>query len=166
MNTKYIIAAVVVIVLLIVATSTMYNPHTELMSDWLYGYWVGDSTFCEDTNISSILLFIGDEKDPSGSTAERPAYIIINNNIANQPLDITYKKPSKFDIANMTNITNKVQPFSVDAHLEFSDEDIDIPSEVTLELDVSSGRLRMHDGETMYGIFYKDHEVTNVLAKN
>ena len=147
-----IIAAVIVLLIIIYLVSTNRGSKSSLdPENYVYGHWIADSGFCDESEISSMQIFIGKAAEDC-TDVERPAYILINNDIANQEFEIKYKK-------------GKLQgdTYKVEAVLEFSDE-IDIPEEVTLEFNIMKGRLRIHDDDTVYGIMYKDHEVSNMLV--
>lgn len=149
-------AVVILIIIIVVLVHRLYVMHDatyERLSDYMYGYWVGDANFCEDAEISSILLFIG-ENTLKSPVYKRNAYLIINNDITNQQICINYNK-SDCAITDDKRCLVKVK-------IDFTDDTI-IPSDVHIDYDIVDGLLRIHDGETVYGVFYKDHEVTDML---
>lgn len=144
--------------MLIVFIYATYNPHVTLYNDYMYGYWVGDSIFCEQSEIDTLLLFIG-ELDNN----ERNGYLVIGNDVADMPIKIKYDNIRTFDTSRV-NFLKKVEKIKIPVTIEFSDE-IDIPNEVTLELDIINGTLRLFDSDTIYGVWRKDHEITAMFTK-
>lgn len=118
----------------------------------MYGFYIGDKAFCETADCSSIQIFIGEAV--SHSPTVKNAHIVINNSIANSPLTITYTKPTK--------CTRDI--YKIDTTLEF-EEHCDIPTQCTFEFNITDRTLKIYDADTVYGVFYKDNEVSKILKK-
>lgn len=146
---------IALIIILIICIIIYYNwpSDTTPYENFIYGYWVGDEGFCEESDISSMMFFIGKADTTKGSTFTRKAHLVINNDVTNQTLDISYSQPP---------LPKKMGKYKIQAKLTF-EEECDIPSDVTMEFDIIKGMLRIYKKDTMYGIFYKNNEVTNSL---
>jgi hypothetical protein len=147
----------------------------------MYGYWVADQKFCEDSGISSMMLFIGDvcsadekqtkfelmnESSADYKTADskserntkntsRAAYLVINNDITNQSLLLNYNRAN---LGFGTGLSSYKVPMSIDY-----EEECTIPGKVNFEFNMEKNRLRIHWKDKMYGIFYKDSEITKMF---
>lgn len=136
--------------------STPISPETRAYEKFIYGYWTGDEGFCEESDVSSMMLFIGKSDTSadnlSGKSITRKAHLVINNDVTNQTLDICYKPQCITDL----------KKYKVKAKLTF-EEECSIPENVTLEFDMVKGLLRIYADDTIYGVFYKNNEVSNCL---
>lgn len=156
-----VVISFVIIIIIILIAYNIYNVHGANYEDFMYGYWQGDEGFCEECEVSSMQLFIGNiaERnwfDKLKGKRERLAYLIMNDNITNQQIKITYRPSGGFSL--------KVSNYEISAEVEFQ-EDCGIPGEVIFEFDMVKGRLRIHDGKKIYAVMYKNHEISE-LAKN
>lgn len=156
-NSQLIIILIICIVLIYFVRTNLYNVHSQTYEDFMYGYWVADDGFCETAEISSMMLFIGDPIKWTKGKLQRNAYLVINNDVTNQPIKIQYTIPS-------TGYSTKLKKYNVKSHILF-EEEIDIPSDVTLEFDIPNGKLRIHDGENLYALLFKDTEISCTLRK-
>ena len=138
------VVVVLAVIIIIIAIHHIYTVHV-LCNKFLSGYWVADSMFCEESGVSSMLMFINKTHDIM--------YLVINNNITNQMVKMSCGG------GFLGTLNSKVYH----CVLEF-EEDCGIPSDVSLDLNVADGVLRIHDEKTIYGIFYKDHEVSLMFS--
>jgi hypothetical protein len=144
----YVWAIAITVVILIIYMMT--NIHRDAYEKYLSGFWIGDKAFCEESDVSQMLLFIGEKEN-----TRRQVYILITPEITNQ-------------IATMKMNASTTWGWSVGKHswncqIDF-EEDCGIPEKVKFHLDMINGILKIHDSKTMYGIFYKDAEVTNLVS--
>jgi hypothetical protein len=154
-----LLSMITIVVIVIICVITMLRRHQlAVYEEYVYGYWIGDSRFCEESGVSSMMLYIGEpsarKKSLLPGKVHRHAYIVINNDITNQPIEFTYcRQLPKLSI----------DKYKINTNIKFSEE-IEIPSDVTMEFDILHGVMRMYNksDSTMYGIFYKDHEVSNL----
>ena len=152
-------AFIIVAICVLIYYFAFYNMHGKDYEDFMFGYWVADDGFCEQSEIDSMMLFIGKpEKSKSvfGSFSGekcRPAHMVINEDIMNQKLNIKYQAIS-------SGTAKTVGKFSTRCNIDFDDE-CQIPPDVTFEFDVKKGSLRIFDGDHLYAMMYKDHEITN-----
>lgn len=155
---KYILIIIFVICIIFYyfVWNTSVSPETKAYENFIYGYWTGDEGFCEESDVSSMMLFIGKsdigEDKLSSQKITRKAYLVINNDVTNQTLDICYTP----------QCAKKIGKYKVDAKLKF-EEECSIPENVTLEFDMIKGLLKIYADDTIYGVFYKNNEVTNCL---
>ena len=155
---RYAIVVVIIIAMLIIFMYTIYNPHVDAWEKYMYGYWVGDSVFCEQSEIDTLLLFIGENENNV-----RNGYLVIGGDVADMPIKIKYNKLNAFD-PSRAKISKKLTTLRMPVEIEFTDE-IEIPSLLTMELDIISGTLRLFDQKTIYGVWRKDHEITAMFTK-
>jgi hypothetical protein len=139
--------AILVIILVLYGAGTM---HTSTYEDYLYGAWIAEGDdFCEDSEIASMTLFIG-AAERGWTKTTRQGYLIIMNDLCNQGLTLTYRRGWSGPF---------VSKYTISAHVEMDDEQL-WPSDVTIEIDMRSGLMRIHDGETVYARLYKQNEIT------
>jgi hypothetical protein len=186
-QTKKIAIALICIVVVIFLFSFASSKQDKIndYNDFMYGYWVGDNTFCESAKVSSMLLFIGKPKS-SGCSVSRDAYLIINNDVTNQPIVLKYNNPSILS----ADIRNRDQKIKVDADDDDNDDtdqktksvsifsteviripttvvytnpdEVIMPDKITMEFDIRRGMLRMFDSKTIYAVYYKENEITDI----
>ena len=106
---------------------------------YLYGMWVGGESFCEDAGITNMMMFIGERKKN-----KRIAYVVIGPDVYNDTCEIKCPTASK----------------KFKAKLIFTDEP-PMPTDLTIDLDMMRGQMRLYSGDTLYGVLYKNHEITN-----
>jgi len=106
---------------------------------YMYGMWVGGESFCNDADITNMMLFVGERKK-----GKRTAYLIIGPDVYNDIVTIKCPRENK----------------KFKATLEFVDT-TPMPTELTIDLDIILGQMRLYSGDTLYGVLYKNHEVTN-----
>lgn len=152
-----LIGAIIVVIVIVLMVITR-NPHSDVYNDYMYGYWVADGGFCEESDISSMMIFIGESESASWNKVSRNAYLIINNDITNQSIVLKHKPIRSFT----TKPSRTISKYKINVDIEFSDDDVDIDPSVVMEFDIKTGTMRMYNNDTIYGIFYKDHEVTNL----
>lgn len=159
MSVVYVSIVIICIIVIAYQTVKLYKVNktqSKYNEQLVYGYYVGDPAFCETAGCSSIQIFIGHvvEEESDSKNNVRRAHLLINNDIANTGLKITYPKKPK---------TNTLEKYSFDAELEF-EEKCDIATDCTFEFDMKNRMLRIYDDTTVYGIFYKDNEITKLLS--
>jgi len=154
-KTKFGIAIIIIAVCMIIWFVSSWNVHGEEYENFMYGYWVADDNFCEESEIDSMLLFIGRPSKKS-SAITRPAHMIITDDIMNQKLTISHPKIK-------SGLSRKLKSFSVDCEIEF-EEECQIPNKVTMDFDICKGSLRMHKDGNLYAVMHKDHEITEKFS--
>lgn len=147
---KFYILIIVLIILYVFAT---WNISAN--EDYLYGFWVAENDeFCQNSEIDSMMLFIG-EPDKGWIKSSRNCYLIIMNDICNQGLTLTYMRgwagPG-------------IGKYNISARAEFDTEQI-WDDNVNLSIDIRNGTLIITGREdTIYAKLVKMHDTTN-LAK-
>ena len=115
--------------------------------DRIDGFWVISSQFCEDAEIDNFVLLIK-EVDLFGDAA---AYVLLsrdNEILVNEPCSVRIRRNF----------------FSRKYKITFKDLEVDgFPLVQTME--IQGDRMRLFDGETLYGEFFKDTENTYLLKK-
>lgn len=149
-TTRHYAAAILVLVVICVIyyIATMNAPQYNAA---LGGLWVADPTFCERAEISSMLLFIGDEL-PGGEP--RNGYIIVidedDSVVTNQGFSIDIRGGWAGPL---------ISTYSTAAKIEFDDENLwtgdDSIAAVTLQLDVIEGVLRVMCGDELYARLHR-----------
>ena len=147
---------IVVIIVLLVLYFRSQSARKDSLRDYkkfLEGFWVADGGFCEESDISSMLLFIGEVYDK----CHHKAYLVINNNITKQALVLKIKNESlKYD-------DGAIPSYRADLEIEF-EEPCDIPEKIKLTADMKTGCLKLHDDDTIYGLFFKENEISSMLV--
>lgn len=155
---KYVVVLVLVLVIVVI-----WNIATMNINDYdhyLYGLWVGDDEFCEDAEIDSMLLFIGDPENSMTSTS-RNAYIVIQADgevASNQGLVIKYSKGWAGP---------NLGKYTVTADVDFDDEQLwSDDGRVKITVDMRTGVMRVWAGEQLYAKLYKSMELSNVMTSD
>lgn len=146
-------AVIVVSICMIIWIISTWNIHGSDYENFVNGFWVADDAFCDESEIDSMLLFIGKYDKKSG---ERPAHMIIADDIMNQKINIKHKKIS-------SGLSRGVNKFSIECEMEF-EEECQIPPNVTMDFDIRKGSLRIHKDGNLYAIMHKDHEISETFA--
>lgn len=143
-----LLGALTVLIVLII----IFNLNVSKYEEAMYGLWIADDNFCEEAEVDSILIFIG---RPNGLFfKERPAYIIISPDIANEPFKMRYRSGWGGPF---------IGKYTIGAEVTFEGENQPIESRVSIEVDLIEGRMRIFAGEKLYGRFYRENQVTSLL---
>jgi hypothetical protein len=153
---KYILAAIIIVIIVIFWNIATVN--TSNYEDYLYGLWVGDDNFCEEADIQSILVFIG-EPESCLSGMERNGYVIIqydDNDVYNQGFTMNYSR----DWAGPG-----VPKYTICADIDFDEEQMwTEDGRVKITTDMKTGVMRIHYDGQLYAKLYKDNTVSNVMV--
>lgn len=139
-------AVIVIVVLVVVYWITHYN--TTEYEDYLYGFWVAEAdAFCEDAEIDSLLMFIGEKEN-----GIRNCYLVIMPEIANQ----------SFTLSHGTSMAGPgISNYEVKAAVSFDEEPL-WPDEVNINVDMRDGTIKISSGDTIYVRAQKQHDTTNI----
>ena len=86
-----------------------------------------------------------------GNKIKRNARLLIDKEITDQDIIITYKKPpSGFTIS----------PYKLNVEMEYTDEKL-WNDKITFEFDFMKNSLRIYDEDELLGYFYKDNEISD-----
>lgn len=147
MKIYLLILFIVIITYYAASWNVSYNEY------YLYGFWVADNDeFCTDSEIESMLLYVG-ESDRKGGKTTRLCYIIIMNNICQQGLTLSYT-PS------WSNFITGLNSYTINAKVEFDEEDI-WPEFVNIDINLLNGSMKIHHDGTIYAKLVKQNETTN-----
>jgi hypothetical protein len=150
------IAAVIIIFIILIIFYNIFNWNTRAYEDYMYGCWVAeDDAFCEDAEIDSMMIFIGEPESKGifGSTV-RNCYLIIMTDMANDGFTLQYS-PQWGGVG--------VGKYSVHAKVCF-DEDQLWDENVLLTINVIKGtmKIRGKDSDMVYARLNKQHDITNI----
>jgi len=166
---------VILIVIIIVYYAYCHNKLEDKEStDIISGYWVGDKNFCKDSMIENMLLCMKKKKNTigivqgaSGADEIYNAYLIITDlkspqtdsvgNIIDEIVEIRFKPYSQTSKTSQNDKNTRVYKYK--ANIGFKKKE-DIPNEVIFEFQPLDGILRIYKDKKMYGILYKDNEVS------
>jgi hypothetical protein len=151
MEYKYIFAAVAIIIIIYYLLT--YN--TSTFEQYMYGLWSADSDFCNTAGISSMLLFIGPAINGWFSTS-RAGYIIIADDISNQPLSIDYT--TGYGMLGHTYTINAKFKFDIEDIFECGD------NEIKMTFDMLAGSLKIYSNDKVYAKLYKQNDISNLFA--
>ena len=149
---NYLIIIVVILIVYFCSATFAANSNNTSHEDFMYGYWNADKGFCNEADISAIMMFIGKPVGKNPAKKKRPAYMLIGDGVMNQPLEINYWKSPHF----------KSGEFSVSASFDYSEE-CELPENMTMDFNMAQGTMKLYSGETLYGLFYKDNEISNLF---
>jgi hypothetical protein len=141
-----IICVVVVILIIVIYFIVYYN--TSNYEDYLYGFWVAEGdAFCDDAEIDSLLLFIGEKKNN-----KRECYLVIMPDVVNQAFTMTHS-------SSMAG--PGISDYKVSAGVEFEEDQI-WPDNVDIKVDMRDGTIKIYSSDTMYVNAQKQHDTTNI----
>ena len=106
--------------------------------NYIEGFWVADDVFCEESDISSMLLYIG-----PGSTA--PGYLVIMDNVCNQG----------FEVKIGMNRALSPTKYSINCDFIFDDEPI-WPQSCHVNIDMATGTMTITSGKELLAVLRKD----------
>jgi hypothetical protein len=143
-------------VALVIVLIYIYWAQKKINEEYIEGLWVADPDFCEEADIGAMMMYIGPPiwSIWSAFSTERNAHIIIPDKDVNEPIKLTHGGLGG----------GKIVHFS--ASVEGSDGPVLnglFPSHVSCEISLLYGYLKIYEGDTLYGLFYKNHEVTNMF---
>ena len=144
--------AILVIIILITIYYT-YSIHNRVYEEAIEGLWVSPDVYNENANIVLMRLFIGkpEKMGGLGNKIKRNARLLIDKEITDQDIIITYKKPpSGFTIS----------PYKLNVEMEYTDEKL-WNDKITFEFDFMKNSLRIYDEDELLGYFYKDNEISD-----
>lgn len=141
--------AVLVVIIIILYYIASWNTNTY--EDYLYGFWTaaGDD-FCEESDIESMMVFIG-EPEISRSSRTRTCYIIIMNDLSAQGFTLEYK-------SSWASIGSR--KYEICADVLFDDEQI-WPTKVNISVDMRVGIMKIYRDGVIYAKINKQHDITN-----
>lgn len=143
---------IVIIIILLYVFSTW---NTSANENYLYGFWVADGDdFCEESEIDSMLVFIG-EPEPGWFSTTRTCYIIIMNDLCAQGFTLNYS-------TGWAGIG--VGKYRINAKVKFDDEDI-WPDKVHIDVDMRDGTMKIHSDGVIYARLNKQHDTTNLARQ-
>lgn len=146
--------AIIIIVVILIIFYNIFNWNTQSYEDYLYGCWVAeDDAFCEEADIDSMMIFIGEPERKWTGSVVRNCYIIIMTDMANDGFTLSYT-PQWGGVG--------VGKYSVKAKVQF-DEDQLWDENVTISMNVLKGTMKIisDDGSTVYARLNKQHDITN-----
>ena len=148
------IAACIFIIIVILYFTATWNVNTY--EDYLYGFWIAeDDEFCEDSEIDSMLLFIGKPED-NWFSRERTCYLVIMNNICAQGFKMKHR-------TGWGGIG--ISDYKINAEIAFDDEQIwDDNVKITVDMRTGTMKIVGADG-TLYAKLNKQHDVSNITNK-
>jgi hypothetical protein len=120
--------------------------------EFLTGMWKGDDAFCESSGLSSMLLYIG---SPDGKRhTQRECFLVMNNDITCQEIKISYRRGK--------TPWGRVGKYRVKADIEFSEDPVWPEKNLTFDFDMLTGKLCIHCDGNLYGLLYRDNELTDM----
>ena len=151
-----IAAAVLITFLFIIIMFVGFDGRISEYEDFCTGLWVADKDFCAESGVDSMMMYLGPETS-SYLTTTRQCHLLINDDYSNQGFTMTYSKGSIIGIPTVHH------EYNITPTLEFEEDEV-MPSEVHMEISMMRNMIRIYDDDQLYGIFYKDHETTDICG--
>lgn len=136
----YFLAIVIVLVIVLVLI------YDNTFKGYFPGMWTGDKIFCKDSGIDNVTLYV----EGSGDSNDYQCAMIINDKIYD------FKVVS----AGFSGYTDCAE---VECTVT-STNAIPLPPTITVSIDKKKGILKITSDSLLYGIFYKNHELTNYFS--
>jgi len=136
------IAVIIVVVIIFIYFLQKYYDREA----YLFGFWgAQDDEFCREGNIKSMMLFI-DEVGPGWFTLERNCCLVIVT-------DDIY-------VGNFVMSYGRFSPGCVT--VKFEDDPI-WPDRLKMDVNISTGLLKIYNDENIFAILTKNHVITNMI---
>jgi len=143
---------IITCILYIIILQYKYNTYLEFMQ----GFWVSDPTFCEESNIQSMMFYINNENKTMKILIQQE-----DKNLENTTYDTKICK--LFNNNNLT-INNECIEYKLTLTEQKDTKKNNIMNgEYLLYLSVSKGILTLYKDEKIYGLLYKDNLSTSKL---
>jgi len=151
----YIVIIVILLILLIFSYASKGYIYDKLLS----GFYNADTDFCDEAGLDMFCLYINNDIDKSG---RRSGYVLMksdDNILLNEPTSIKLTRNIQFFNKNIIHY-----------NIEFEDinnEDV-FPRVQLLKFYPMSGKLILSCDDTIYGVFYKsgqDSEIKYIMDK-
>lgn len=120
---------------------------------YIEGYWVGDEEFCEQSEVDSVLFYIGESS--GWFRQSREAYLVICDDVISQALTLEYRR----------GWSSGPGEYRIVAAATFEDPEESVwPDEVEIVTDITRGTMLIRDPETgeIYLRATKNNEITNL----
>lgn len=123
-------------IVICIITIYLYNRYTiaSLKREMLAGFWVVDDTFKESSGIDEMIFWFGPEKGSSIS-----GYIVLvvdGKEEYNDTVKMTYKGGT----------------------IHFNKVIHNIPQNLSVDIDIASGRMLLSNGDTLYAKLYRKNQ--------
>lgn len=151
-----------VVIIIIIIIYTLFTLHTKKYEDYLTGVWVADagSDFCKESDIESMMLYIGPPEYNWYGRATRQCYIVIMPGVA-ESLTLQYTK-------NWCG--PNIGDYILHGLAEFDDNQI-WEENVIIETSMMDGNMNIYTmtvddtdhNKLMYARLYKQHETTDLV---
>lgn len=159
MNIPVASLAVVICVIIVV----VYYYSISFAENFMTGYWISDASFADAAGISSMLLYIAPSEGLMTKT--RKIYLVINNDIANQMMEISYGRGLALSPFHDYRVNVGITYLQDDGETPASDsDDVDRTwgNNVVFELNIAESRLRIYQGDKLHAILFKDGEISSM----
>lgn len=148
---NYVLAFIIVTIVILLYS----RSQAAMYEDYITGLWIADGGFCEESEIESMMMFFGKPESvcriPFFAKNSRNGYVIIKD-ICCQQFSL------KYPLGNGMRGT-----YDISANISFEEDEI-MPECVTIHVDKNKGMMKIYSGEMLYGVLFKNHEVSEVFA--
>jgi hypothetical protein len=155
MHLPTVIFAVIIVIILVVVW--LCRSNSVAYESYLNGYWMAeDDDFCRDSEISAMMLMIGEEQRGWFSSS-RVCHLVIMPNMANQCLTLEYKR-------GWSSVG--ISKYTIKAKVTFDDYNL-WSDEVLISCDIINGIMLVEsaDKSMLYAKLYKMNEISHVISK-
>jgi hypothetical protein len=152
---------IIIVICFLYIGSTILSWHTSTYEDYMYGFWTADNdAFCVKSGIDNMMLFIGEPvqqtfKEKCQGRKTRPCYLVIMNDIANMPFDLTYTTAR-----TGPSVSNYIIEGNIIPNAAYTGES-PWPADATFYFDMNNGSLKIKADGHNYAILLKQHDTTN-----
>ncbi len=153
-GTLILVAMVVILVISIIYLLINYSQAS------VKGFWEISKSYCEKSGLSDMMIFIGD-KTKSNVLGYQTRFGYIITSISGET--DTQLVKMQFKPQNFLRSFNKRKGYT-HYNLEITDEngkkvELDFPSNLEAMYNASLGKLVLHKGKKLYGVYYRNTEV-------
>ena len=149
--------AISIVIIIVIITYVVVCKYDEYLS----GFWVGNSTFLNQSKLNDFQLFIA----PHKNNCRQGYLIMIDENgefISNQVIEIK-NKSNWWDA--FKSLYKKNDTYKMD-HVDIKyDEESSIPKKLKMSLSILNGTLTLYDSKKVYAFMEKDLSASAIALK-
>jgi hypothetical protein len=154
MTSKIWIAIAVIVIMILVY---VVRARASDVNEYITGAWIAPDEFCEDAELDSLMIVFGDlTRESIFGGIKQPGYIVAMPNMINTGLTLRYSRG--YSISPYKRV--------IHASVEFDDGALwgeTNPTDIILDVDMSKGKMKIHDGDTVFAILYKSNDISDLI---
>lgn len=144
--------AIIIVSIIIILFSLFYYIRVATESDLITGTWIATPEFCKQTDIDTMIVYIGPVLSNGLTSAKRKVYIIMKKNDTFL-LDDKYEFEFGRALGTLYSHNNS---YKLEA---LTDEKVPFPTKMEMIIDLGKGNMEWKDDKTTYLLATKNFTV-------